>query len=168
MPFPWLAGMRVTADRLNEHNPVFVLKGSDEERTSTSTPADDPNLTLNVADGVWRIEASLDYAGESGSGGLRVDWNLSGGATVHAIRRVQGPESGATDRNAQLMRSAVHGDTTDITYGNTATSSLRSYAREEITVEGPGTVTLRWAQITSSSSPTTLAAGSYLLAKRVA
>lgn len=168
MPIPWLAGMRVTADRLNEHNPIYVLKGSDEERTSTATPADDPNLTLDVAEGVWHIEASLDYAGETGSDGLRVDWNVSGGATVHAIRRVQGPESSSTNRNAQLMRSAVHGDTTDITYGNDQTSSLRSYAREEIVVEGPGTVTLRWAQITSSADPTTLAAGSYLLARRLA
>ncbi|WP_017599192.1 hypothetical protein [Nocardiopsis lucentensis] len=165
MPFPWLAGMRVTAERLNEHNPVYAYKSVNEDRTNTTTVAPDSDLTLTLGDGVWDIHAMIDYAGTANSGGIRVSWSTT--MTTVSLRAVQGPTATSTNRLDTNMRSAVHGMGTEAEYGNTQGSGLRAAAREGFILQGPGTITLEWAQITSHADPTTLSDDSYLRAQRV-
>ncbi|WP_152486476.1 hypothetical protein [Nocardiopsis lucentensis] len=165
MPFPWLAGMRVTAERLNEHNPILVYKSATENRTNTSTVAPDAHLTLTLGEGVWDIHAFIDFAGTEGSGGIRVAWHTT--MTTVSIRRATGPASSSTNRSDTTMRSSVHNMETEAGYGNRDPSGYRSQAWEDMILQGPGTLTLLWAQINAHTSATELFDQSYLKAQRV-
>lgn len=165
MPFPWRAGMLVTADRLNAHAPIYVFKGADEERTNSSTPAPDSILTLDLGEGLWQVEAFFDFSGTSGSAGLRTAWSTT--MSTISIRRVAGPAAGSTDRINTSMWYAVHGMGTEVRYGNRQGTGLRSQAWESMVLQGPGNLTLLWSQVSSSSDVTRLAGGSYIRAERI-
>ncbi|WP_157982525.1 hypothetical protein [Nocardiopsis sp. FIRDI 009] len=165
MPFPWLAGMRVTAERLNEHNPIFVFKTSSEGRANTSAVAPDAHLTLTLGEGVWDIHALLAYSGTSGSGGLRVAWDTT--MTIVSRRAAGGATELSTNRLETAVRLAVHNMNTEAEYGNRDPKGYQSQAWEDMILQGPGTLTLLWAQINSDASETTLFDNSYLKAQRV-
>lgn len=173
MPFPWLAGMRVTAGRLQEHVPIYVVKQEAEDRTSTTTLADDAELVISLPEGTWEVQMSLELAGTSGSEGVRTAWRIGGDAVMdsNVIKRVLGPSSGSTNRLDTQMRSAIHNETTTVTYGATGGTGARAHAWEMVhVVVGPagGEVALQWAQAVSHADISRVANGSFVRAARIA
>ncbi|MDS1269682.1 hypothetical protein RIF23_05180 [Lipingzhangella sp. LS1_29] len=165
MPFPWRAGMRVTAERLNAHAPIFVFKDGHEQRTNSDTPLPDADLTLELDEGVWEVTAVLDFLGTSESEGIRVAWETD--MPRLSIRRTAGPDADHADRRSTRMTHASHAPDTHAHYGNHQGGQLRSHAWESFVVQGPGSLTLLWSQLTASSEMARLASSSYLKAQRI-
>ena len=85
------AGQRVTADVINNFAPVYVVKGSDTSRTSTTTTAPDPHLVVTLRAGItYRIEAEIGFTAAT-AGDIRLDWSVTGTVAGVTTRR-QSPQ----------------------------------------------------------------------------
>lgn len=168
----YTAGQRLTAADLIAGQFLVVTKTVSTDRTSTTTFADDPDLSFDlVANSVYTIEFYMSYAGNAGL--MSTKWTVPDGATGN--RTAMGPGSDATDSQADNMEnhSGVHGYSTVVTYGNrlgsTGSSLNQSFALETslITVTTAGTCAVSWTQGTSNSNATRMAAGSWARALRI-
>lgn len=137
-------------------------KGTSTTRTSDTTRTADPHLTATIGVGIYHVYIYLLFSG--GSGGYAVEPDFSGSlnsaATGVAWRRSAG--TGVVVGNSPL-------DFNGTSFGiNTLTSNL-DYAIIEglLTTTSSGTLALLWAQNVLNATGTTLAAGSYMLVKRI-
>ena len=170
MPFPWLAGMRVTAERLNEHRPIYIHKGTSEDRTNTSTPAPDSVLTIDLESGLWRVEIEFGYGATAGPAGVATRWFVTGGVTAAGLRHTRGTGTSATTRNGDLARTTVNALDTVTVYGIAASNlSQRGWGTESaiVQVSGGGTVAWGWSQATAHADPAQIGGESYLRAERI-
>jgi hypothetical protein len=163
------AGSRLTAANLGAIGPQIIVKTAHTDRSSTTTYANDPELTTSLsANAIYLVEFVLFYAGNAGL--IKTTWTVPTGVSS-ANRSVMGPGSAATDGAANniSMRSGVHGYGTDIVYGNRGATLNQLVAVETSIVQttSAGTCALRWAQNTSSASATRVAAGSYMRVTRI-
>lgn len=144
---------------------VYVVKDSNAARTSTTTLADDAQLTFAVGAGqVWAIEGSVNYT--EGGGNLRVGFSLPSGTTGRASRIGSGVTGGGA-HDAGPARSVSLPDTYGLPAGgNTADAAIRVTAL--IRTTNAGSVTMQFCQDTSSANATTIYADSWLRATRIA
>lgn len=153
------AGERVTADLLNEFAPLSAVKSADESVTSSTTLQNDDSLFLSVAANTsYQISVLLVYnGGTQGSSDLKVGWTAPSGATLVwgiAYRDTGGAAHiGAGDITLTLA-AGTNGTSNNYSVLVTATLTTGSTA---------GTLQLQWAQNTSSSTATTVKAGSSLI-----
>lgn len=143
-----------------------AMKASSTARASTTTVADDPDLALTLGPGTWDIAVRLRYNGDSGAD-LKVRYGLSGVTAV--TRECVGPPVASTDVNSTSVNMASFGTSTEVVYGCESTSS-NAVLREWIvvTVATAGTITLQWAQNSTSTTATTVLSGSRMIATRIA
>jgi hypothetical protein len=142
---------------------VVKRKTADESVTSSTTLQDDDHLTFAVAaNEEWVVEAYLDVAITSANG-FKVAFNAPSGATINAFvgfdMNVDGSFSSGQTTVIDTAVSAPFG-----------TAATRVFARAHLWVLNgatPGTITLRWAQVTASGT-TTMAKGSFMVAHRIA
>ncbi|MEV7413292.1 hypothetical protein AB0O04_36400 [Streptomyces althioticus] len=128
---------------------VHAYKSADTSRTSTATPAADPHLALAVvANARYMVEAVVGW--DNGGGGFRVDFTVPSGASLLWV-----------DNDGFLSPDAGTDQGFSATVGTTLKGML-------VTGATAGTLTLRWAQNTSNAAATTLKAGCYIAATRVA
>jgi hypothetical protein len=167
----WAAGDPITADWLNLTQGDWIVKAADTTRTSTTTLADDPDLTTTLdASAVYFVEFKLRVACVNAED-FATDWTAPSGAS--GLREAWGPSETVTtdaDGDSNLVRLGVHGFTTDVVYGgvrNSAANQFPIMERAIITTTDSGTLALRWAQGTSGGTGTKLAAGSSLYVKRI-
>lgn len=169
------AGQRITAALLTSMLPITVIKPGDTTRTSTTTVADDPDLTLALeANATYLVEFFIIMGAETDED-FKSDWNVTGSTTPTGFKGVLGPGSTVADSNADniAMRAGVHGFGTDITYSGTRSATLNNQfcsVREwgYVITTTTANIAYRWAQGTSGTTGTILAAGSTLLARRIA
>jgi hypothetical protein len=166
----YLTGMRLTADLLSSGQTIYVLKASDTSRASTTTLADDPELSISLeADATYfvmvEIRATADAAGD-----IKTAWNASAGVSTAGGRCVEGPGSTQSETNHDNISSkwGQHGFTTSITYG-ARPSSNGFHFREHAVVDTTtgGTITVQWAQAASSVTATVVSARSLIYAMRI-
>ncbi|ALM38240.1 collagen-like protein [Streptomyces sp. FR-008] len=128
---------------------LHAYKTADTSRTDTATAANDPHLTLAVvANARYLVEAVVGW--ENGGGGFRADFAVPSGATMLWV-----------DNDGFMSPTAGTDQGFSVTVGTTLKGML-------ITAGSAGSLTLRWAQNTSNAAATTLKAGCYLAATRVA
>ena len=160
------AGRRITTGLLRQMIPVIVVKQTFTSRTSTTTAADDPELTFPLeANSTYLVEFAVKYntPGPSGTAGFKTIWTVPAGAG--GSRTALGPGSTQTNSNADniSMRSGVHGYTTEVAYGSrNSTSQLALWESAVVTTSNAGTCALAWAQQTSNATATTVLGGSYM------
>lgn len=169
----YTAGQRLTAADLQAGQFLVVTKTLNTDRSSTTTLADDPDLTFELdANAVYIVEFYLSYAGNLGK--LKTAWTTPSGASGN--RTAMGPGSNATDTNSDNLstRAGVHGYSTTVVYGNrcggvTTPSLNQSIAIETslLTTSSAGTCAIQWAQNTSKTDATRVAAGSWARALRI-
>lgn len=147
-----------------------IRKTADESVTSSTVLQSDDALNPAIAASeVLAIEWTLFYDGDV-AGDLKIAVNVPAGAT--GFLGVTGLDSGALS----IIGSVNSGTTTDLTdtgtlvlgtvgTGTYALATVKAYIANSTT---PGTVTLRWAQNTSSLTATRIKAGSFLIAHRLA
>lgn len=171
----WAAGQRLTATSLAAGQSLIVFKASNTDRSSTTTLTDDPDLTFSLAaNAVYIVEFYLFFAGNLGD--LQTAWTVPSGAS--GTRSAMGPGSAATGGTSNNMdnvsgRFGVHGFSTTVAYGGRTTGTTPGI-NQEIAVEtsltttsSAGACTLKWAQVTSDTNSTRMAAGSWGRATRI-
>jgi len=169
MPFPWLAGQRITAERLMEAAPVYVQKTELQARANTATPTADPDLRITLDPGTYDIELELGYSGTAGSGGVRTSWSVDAGITaISGIRFTRGTGQDATTRNSDASRHTGNGLSTEAIYGLTTGSGQRGWGSERwrALVTAPGEIRFQWAQKTSHADGSWVAPESFLKVTR--
>lgn len=160
------AGQDIDADTLIAMIPMIVNKPSSTGRTSNTTLADDPDLTVQLeANSAYFVEFHIHYAALDAAK-IKTDWTVPSGATGN--RCVMGPGEDAytlapdgTDGGAANnipMRCGVHNYATDVIYGTRNHATNQIYALETATVvtTNAGTLALRWAQNASNGTATTV------------
>lgn len=163
------AGQEITSDLLNGMIPIEVWKTANTDRSSTTTLADDTDLTVTLeASATYKVEMHLHYAAIDAAK-FKTAWTVPSGATGN--RSAVGAGSASTDATAATTgRFGVHAFTTSVTYGTRSSATNQCFALEEAVVftSSAGTLALQWAQDSSSGTATRLGAGSYMRVRRIA
>ncbi|GAA2629546.1 hypothetical protein [Streptomyces axinellae] len=149
-------------------------KAAATDRASTTTLADDPDLTMQLdAGSTYLIEFHL-FVGGATTGLVKTAWTVPADAT--GLKGVQGPASTvAGDSSPQssadgiTMRAGSHGFGTAVVYGRRNVYTNLVYAVETGTVSTVtgGTCALSWAQNASNSTPARVGLGSWMRATRI-
>ncbi|RLV66360.1 hypothetical protein STAN_1881 [Streptomyces sp. CBMAI 2042] len=163
------AGQRLTAELLQSMLPQERWKTAHEDRTSTTTFADDSDLTMWLeGNATYHAIFYLHYAAPSAAG-FKTAWTVPAGST--GARSAQGPGSAVTDASASTTsRFGVHAFGTSVSYGTRNSSSNQVLAQEEavIITTNPGTLAIQWAQDTSNAGITRVGIGSIMIVRRIA
>jgi hypothetical protein len=162
--------MRVTAERLNEHRPIYVHKGTSEDRTNIAVPAPDPALSMQLPSGLWQVTIEFGYGATAGPTGIRTAWQVSSGVTSVGFRHTRGTGASATTRNSDQARTTVNNLETVAEYGLALPNlSQRGWGTEQaiLQVAGGGVVTFAWAQLVAHASPAQVGGESYMRAERI-
>ncbi|WP_377271934.1 hypothetical protein [Peterkaempfera sp. SMS 1(5)a] len=164
----WLAGQRITAAKLIASQEQLAYKTTSTPRTSTTTIANDPDLTLAVeANAIYSLEGLLVYNGGSTNDDLRMGWAAPASASLTWVATGQGLTAstgiGTVVTDAQDLTSNAYSlGTIANTRGMTA--MIRGLL---ITAGTAGFLTLQWAQFTSSATATSMLAGSHIGLQRL-
>lgn len=165
----YTAGQRLTAANLAAGQFMVVYKSSNTDRASTTTLANDPDLTFTLAaNAVYTVEFYLHYAGALTPGEIRTAWTVPSGTSGN--RGVHGPGSSATSDDNISTRSGVHGYATTVEYGvrsSGATNQQLAIEESLVTTSAAGTCAIQWAQALSSATATRMAAGSWARCLRI-
>lgn len=152
---------RMTAAELETRTAV---KTADEQVVSSTSLQDDDHLTLSVVAGGWySVEAFLDVEGDPAAD-ITLGWTVPAGATM---TWTEGGISAGNTNNIGSIKIQRNDAATASGVGIIAAgSSVRPSGR--LTVGGtPGTLQLRWAQTSSSATPTIIKTGSWLRLTRI-
>lgn len=156
------AGSTPTVALLNEMLPLEAMKPSNTARTSTTTLTADPDLTFALeANAAYDFELELLYnGGTNGSSDLKFAFTGPSGFTMTLgglLVTIPAGVASTGGTQGTTFTSGTNGTSTPLWLrlsGRLATSST------------VGSLTLTWAQNTSSATATTLTAGSKMRARR--
>lgn len=169
---PVFGGDIIYAANINALAPRITYKTTTTTRASTTTFADDPDLTTALeASGVYVVEFHLKVAALAAAD-IKTMWNVPA-SIVSANRSVLGPGSTALDGNADniAMKAGVHNYGTTITYNGVRDSAGNQFdviEKSLVTMGLAGSVTLQWAQGTSNVTGSVVAAGSFVKTTQIA
>lgn len=168
MAYPTIsAGQTVTAGLLASMLPLSVVKTTDESRSSNATMTTDNALTLAVAAGAtYLLEAYVSYSqnlAASSTSGIKLGWTAPSGSTL--VWSSDGTD-GPTSLTGQDVTSNSLATTRSLP-SNLGTS-MRAAPTGSLVVGGTaGTFGLQWAQVSSSTTPLLVRAGSWIRLIRV-
>ncbi|NED75284.1 hypothetical protein G3I51_23760 [Streptomyces sp. SID9944] len=172
MPYPTIyAGQRITTALLASMQPIEVYKAGNTDRASTTTFADDPDLTVQLeANAVYRAQFFLHYAATN-IARFKTMWTVPSGASGN--RTAVGPDQGQVlsgTSSGGTGRWGMHNFNTACTYGTRDSSTALCSAVEEgvIFTTSAGTLAIQWAQSTADAAAARLGAGSSLSVRRLA
>jgi len=138
----------------------YVAKPSDTSRNTTTTPADDPHLTLTSSGltNEYILHAHLVFNQAAGSGGIKLQFSgaTAGDLLAHGTLNT-GAYTGVIAYNGQVAGSAVNATAKDII-------TIRGH----VSLASGTPFVLQWAQNASDANNTTLKAGSFIHLTRTA
>lgn len=174
MPFPrWLAGMRITADRLDDRNWFVVDQGEDQTVTNSTTLVD-TNLIIPGEAGAKYIYNAMISFSATVTPDFRWAWSVPSGGNVRrfTIHRIQAAAAGLNTGADIIMRTPA--TTTETVAGGGSADGVSPpdffHTSDEGIIEMGGTagnVTLRFAQFTSNANETIFRGQSRLTYTRV-
>jgi hypothetical protein len=149
-----------------------VVKSADETVTSSTTLQNDNHLVFSVAAGgtyIFEVFLLADCAANNVD--MKIAFTFPAGSMVFGVLGLD-PATGAGGVVGNIQTSG----TASATSGSTAVSVgvagghaiTANAVRGSFVASGAGTVTLQWAQDSSSANGVTVSAGSYIRAERVA
>jgi hypothetical protein len=147
-----------------------VIKSAATLRSNTTTVTSDPDITMSLTAGTYRITSLLAAPGPNGIG-IQIRWTTTGSVTF-LQRACIGPVSTTQTKTIAGSPSGSIGTgptlSTIVNYGTDYGSV--SFIQESLllTWAGSGSVTLQWAPNTSTVQNTAIDAGSALIAERLA
>lgn len=165
---PTVVGVIGTGISIPAWIPRYALKTGNESVTSSTTLQDDDQLTLTVAaNKTYSFDGKLIISGAT-AGDFRWAFTFPAGATFalggYGLAAAATTTSG--DVETTTFPSAVSG-TLISTFGVSATGSGVHIFGLLTTGANAGSITLQWAQGTSSGTPTVVSAGSHLRLEEV-
>jgi hypothetical protein len=144
--------------------PKFIHKAASESVTSSTTLQDDDDLTVDLPVGTWRVQVWLTATGATG-GDIKVSWTNTGTMSVIG-RSCLGPNLSTTSNldGGILLSATTFG--ASVEYG---LSSANHAINEDllIDVSVAGSIQMRWAQVASSGTATTLSTSSRMYITQV-
>lgn len=157
------AGSVLTAGMAQSVAPLSAYKSSNQSVTSSTTLVDDSALYVPLlASAVYFFTCVLGYEGGTrGSSDIKVAWSLPTDASmVYALTgyTTGGDATAGYWETESASPTGTNGSTTPISAVLNGTVTMSSTA---------GNMQLQWAQNTSSSTATTVLAGSVLVAWQV-
>lgn len=144
----------------------IITKNVDQSYSNDITYNDDNELRFNVAaNSKYRVELNLMAVGDTGN--INTSWKRPAGSS--GLKHVLGPTVNSTAPSATLVRLTAHDVGTAIAYG-LSTSNIICIQEKCILTTGStaGEVIIIHAQGVSSSQPTTVKAGSYIVLTKLA
>jgi hypothetical protein len=164
-----LAGQRLTAALLRSMLPQIVRKTSDESRSATTTFADDTHLTFAAeANAVYVMDGWIKYFADP-TPDIQMQFTTPTGTLGEWAWLMPGSGTGASGTTGYSIRT----DTIDVSGSRTGYGTSNS--NHFTPVSGlfrigttAGSITLQWAQNTSSATATTLFTDSWLRFQRIA
>jgi hypothetical protein len=146
---------------------LFARKTTDQAVTSSTSLVTDAELTVALAaNSVYSFEGFLLYDGDV-AGDFQLAWAVPSGSTIHWMPG--GPPSSQTTSFTGQVKMNDVGTGADVI--GTIGAGTKGIARPNGMVRTgvtAGSLTLRWAQGTSSATATTLSADSFIRATKVA
>jgi hypothetical protein len=165
------AGGLGDSDFISALVPDVFWKAAATSRASTTTLADDPDLTTTLAaNAVYWVQMWLHFVSQT-TPLIQTAWTVPSGATGN--RGVIGPGSSSNQASSDNVsgRFGVHGFATSIVYGTRGATTNQLGCSETAVVftsSSSGTLALQWAQNTSNATASQMSAGSVMLVKRLA
>ncbi|MFL1903074.1 hypothetical protein ACJWDR_28815 [Streptomyces tauricus] len=176
MRYPLIySGQRITGLLLQQMMPDVIAKGTNEDRSSTTTLTNDSELVATLeANALYHIQFFIHFAAIEAAQ-IQTQWAVPASATgvrsaASAAWTLAGGAATASAADGGYHRSGVHAYTTAVRYGTRASASNQVVAQEEsiLTTVSAGTLALQWAQAVSNATATRVAAGSSLHVRRLA
>lgn len=158
----------LAAADVNEYlvNVKFAQKPNDTSRASTTTPANDPDLSIAVdANKSYEVQVWLTYLAQN-TPNLKVEFNVPGSATFTGAAFAYAAGGSVVGINAVDTGAPVTGPAH---IAGLSPFDGAYYLTGILTTAGAaGNFTLQWAQDTSSALTTIIRGGSSMLLRRVA
>jgi hypothetical protein len=154
----------------DEDIPTVVCKKEDTTRSSTTTVAQDPELSIHLQPNTtYELSAKLFVEAESVTPGVKIDWEKSDGSGDQiGYRLTHGPGQNATATYSDEARMCGYAYSSDISYGVDGSRASGIYESFVYRTRSIGAeFTIRWAQSSSSSDSVTLKKQSYIKAQKV-
>lgn len=164
----WSVGNRVTATRLNRHNPVTATRTSDVSVTSDTSTNPDTELVITLLAGItYDVHSYAIVTAASSTPDFRRNWTWTNPATVTTVGTGLAPYVTGTQGDAEAvarLEDSTSG-TTETSYAASTTASVViGHDRVVVGSSANTTLTYNWAQATSSADSTTLKDGSWVTA----
>lgn len=163
---PIWSGLNPDADLLNAMTPEWAIKPGATSRASTTTLTDDPDLAIALPRaGTWIFEVWLNYTGGTlGSSDLKVRPAFTGTSTfdVFGINAIN------TTATSQVTQAGGTMAGPGVAAGTNGGNFLNMDLKGTVVTTTTGTLSLQWAQNTSSGTSTTLRQGCWLRAYQLA
>ena len=155
-----LAGMDITAALLLGLAPLFADKTADTSRTSTTALTADPDLSIAIPSaGTYFLNGYLNYeGGTGGSSDINVQFSSVGTLRYHMPYQGAGGSANVGNTNVGGTQVAMRTQGAGVLCGTQIAGS--------VITGSSGTITLNWAQNTSSGTATILHAGSWIELQR--
>lgn len=169
--FPsFFAGLRLTATLLGATVPIMAVKGSATARTSTTTLADDPDLSgIALAVGTYEIEFVGNWTQlTTNTQKIKTRWGFTGTWNGSAAPRscigAGSAQTGGTTAVTDMTLQAVSLSGNDVVYDQAAGTSYGCFRETcgNVVVSSAGNFSIQWAQNASSANATNLQEGSYV------
>ena len=158
----WRSGQAITAAGLNRMLPLTAWKTDQTSRASTTTATADPDLVIEIPDDAlvaYAIEIGLNLTGAAlGSGDVKVGLEYSGSLGTNNWMGI-GTDTTSVD-NANFFGRSIDGNTQP--YGVNGGNFSLVHINGLIEPSTAGTLSLLWAQNTSSATATNLRQGSWM------
>jgi hypothetical protein len=162
----WTPGeVLASADVNSWFVPLAAVKGSDTSRSSNTTVASDPDLSLAVAANcTYVFSMYLDFeGGTTGASDLKFTWSVPASTTMRYNIAYSTASPAVSVSNSFTQASIISAATN----GATVLQGLHAHG-SIVTSSTAGNVVLQWAQNTSSGTATILHTQSHLYAFRIA
>jgi len=160
----------LAAADVNEYlvNTLYADKPSDTSRASTTTIANDPDLTLPVgASKKYELDMQVVYTAVNSTGDLKFVFTVPASAVfTGSLFGVAIGSSALAFPPYQASGLLITGPAQTVAGGGIAQNALR--VSGILAVAGTsGSITFQWAQGTSNATPTVVKQGSYMRLRRV-
>lgn len=165
----WLAAGRTASAVDGVGSSLFASKPSSTDRSSTTTLAGDPHLTVTATAGaVYRLSGYLTWTGGQ-TGAFKAAFSVPSGSTGRWS--LYGPDLSiaASATTSGIRHSSSSSLTTAQLAGSSSTSvAVTALPTGLLTAGASGAFTFQWAQNGSDATVTSLLSGSWMELKRVA
>jgi len=168
----FLAGQRLTATLLGATVPDVTVKSAAQVRTSTTTYADDSELSgIALGVGTWEIINKIFMTGGSAGIAIKTQWSFTG-TWNNPLRMLIGPTAANTTAPASgppLNLAPILWNSDQI-YGLSTSGAYQRVIEEtrNAVVTGAGNYAFRWAPNVSNANSGGIQAASSVTVRRIA
>ena len=170
---PKSVGDKVTASWGNSVRIAYKRKTTTDSVASNTTAANDAHITFSLAaNKVYKVDLYAHADSTSATPDIKFVWAVTGGVAALTTRLCVGPGTATTDIGASaVVRVGRYALSTNVPYGCDGSANgsgiHESFLVETTTAGTAGTLTLQWAQNTSSATATRLTSATYATAIEV-